>query len=175
MKKITDTILDLVYPVRCPVCNRILIQKEDMVCRECEGVFRYIKDHYCMKCGKPVKPEEEYCHDCRQNKRSFTRGRSVFLYGEKMKQSLLRYKYHGNREYVYYYGKCICTFLGEDIRMWNPDLIIPIPLSKKKRKMRGFNQAEELGRQISEIMGIPLASDVLVKIPEKTGCRTAKM
>ena len=52
-----------------------------------------------MKCGKPVDETEEYCSECRHRERKFIRGRSVFLYNAQMKNSLLRYKYYGSREY----------------------------------------------------------------------------
>jgi ComF family protein len=45
-------------------------------------------------------------------------------------------------------------------------VLIPIPLAKKKLKWRGFNQAEEIGRELAEFLKIPLISDCLVKIKE---------
>jgi len=45
-------------------------------------------------------------------------------------------------------------------------LLIPIPLEKRKLKWRGFNQAEELGKELSKFFKIPLINDVLIKIKE---------
>jgi ComF family protein len=45
-------------------------------------------------------------------------------------------------------------------------VLIPIPLAKKRLKWRGFNQAEEIGRELAEFLKIPLISDCLVKIKE---------
>jgi ComF family protein len=45
-------------------------------------------------------------------------------------------------------------------------VLIPIPLAKKKLKWRGFNQAEEIGKELAEFLKIPLISDCLVKIKE---------
>jgi len=45
-------------------------------------------------------------------------------------------------------------------------VLIPIPLSKRKLKWRGFNQAEEIAKELSEFLKIPLFSDCLVKIKE---------
>jgi competence protein ComFC len=41
--------------------------------------------------------------------------------------------------------------------------LIPVPLEKKKLKRRGFNQAEEIAKELSFFLGIPLLTDCLVK------------
>ena len=44
--------------------------------------------------------------------------------------------------------------------------LVPIPLSRKKLKERGFNQAQEIAKELSLSLKIPLLSDVLLKIKE---------
>lgn len=158
--------LNMLYPRRCPVCHRILRDQKGLVCPECTETFRPIISDYCMKCGKTVKPDEEYCPECRKRRRHFDQGRCGFDYTEKMRQSLVRYKYYGSREYSMYYGSALCEILGQTIRRWKPDVIIPIPLYSRKKRMRGFNQAEELADEIGRIMQMPVASDVLLKVRE---------
>jgi len=45
-------------------------------------------------------------------------------------------------------------------------ILIPVPLEKKKLKWRGFNQAEEIGKELAKFLKIPLIKDALVKIKE---------
>jgi competence protein ComFC len=45
-------------------------------------------------------------------------------------------------------------------------ILMPIPLSKKKLKWRGFNQAEEIAKELAEFFKIPLISDCLFKMRE---------
>jgi len=45
-------------------------------------------------------------------------------------------------------------------------ILIPVPLERKKLKWRGFNQAEEIGKEIAKFLKIPLLNDVLMKIKE---------
>ena len=45
-------------------------------------------------------------------------------------------------------------------------LLMPVPLEKKKLKWRGFNQAQEIGRNLSKFFNIPLLNDILIKIKE---------
>ena len=44
--------------------------------------------------------------------------------------------------------------------------LVPIPLEKRKMKWRGFNQAEEIGKELAEFLKIPLVSDCLIKTRE---------
>lgn len=163
LSNITDIVLNIIYPRRCAVCHRILADQKSLCCPECREVFQVINNDYCLKCGKPVKPEEEYCADCRGRHRSFDRGRSAFVYDDRMRRSLVRYKYYGNREYGRYFAGEICRHLGTEIRRWRPDLIIPVPLTSAKLRMRGFNQAEDLAEKIGFIMKIPVGTAVLCK------------
>jgi len=43
-------------------------------------------------------------------------------------------------------------------------LLFRFPFTREERKKRGFNQAELLGRALSDLSGIPLLPDVLIKI-----------
>jgi ComF family protein len=45
-------------------------------------------------------------------------------------------------------------------------ILVPIPLSKKKMRWRGYNQAEEIARELANFLKIPLISDCLVKLKE---------
>jgi len=45
-------------------------------------------------------------------------------------------------------------------------VLVPVPLSKKKLRWRGFNQAEEIAKELANFLKIPLISDCLIKIKE---------
>lgn len=52
------------------------------------------------------------------------------------------------------------------------EAIIPIPLHKKRKRKRGYNQAELLAGELGNILGLPVYTDVLVRVrdtkPQKT-------
>lgn len=116
-----------------------------------------------MKCGKPVGAEEEYCQECTGRKREFTQGRGIYIYDDRMRSSLVKYKYGGRREYGDFYAAAISTYARDEILRWKPDLLVPIPLHPSKERMRGFNQAEYIAEQIGDFYGIPVSSQILVK------------
>lgn len=159
-------LLEALYPPRCPVCNKILPDRKFRICPVCSGSFHLIEEHYCLKCGKPVPETEEYCVDCKDRKREFCQGRGAFLYNMKMKNSLLRYKYYGSREYGLYYAEEICRHIGIQIKRWNPDILVPVPMTHRKKRIRGFNQAEDLAEKIGELLQIPVTTGLAVKKKE---------
>lgn len=164
MKKSINRILNIIYPRHCPVCHNILKDQKGLVCPGCEDVFVRVGRHYCLKCGKPVKEQEEYCRECQKRNRSFDRNKSVFVYDSRLRQSLVRYKYYGCREYSDYYSYAVCTWAGAEIRVWKPDVIVPVPMTAAKQRQRGYNQAGCLADRIGERMGIPVSHTVLKKI-----------
>lgn len=164
MKKIIYTFLNILYPRHCPVCHKILKDQNGIVCPECENGFSRIGKDYCLRCGKPVKAQEEYCGECRKRSRSFDRNKAVFLYNGKLRRSLVRYKYYGCREYGDFYASAICRYAGRDIMGWSPDVIIPVPLTPKKQRARGFNQAGYLADRIGEKLHIPVSHTLLRKV-----------
>ena len=50
--------------------------------------------------------------------------------------------------------------------IWNESILIPVPMEKKKMKNRGYNQSEELAKELSKILQIPLSLNNLIKIKQ---------
>lgn len=164
MNRFIRMLLNLLYPRHCPVCHRILKDQTGNVCPECVDGFAGIGGDYCLKCGKPVKQGIEYCRECAGRERSFDRNKAIFLYNERLRQSLVRYKYHGYREYGDFYADSICRYAAREILSWKPDVIVPVPLDSRKQRMRGFNQAGYLAERIGLYFGIPVSHSLLVKV-----------
>ena len=47
--------------------------------------------------------------------------------------------------------------------IWENSILIPVPSDAKKIRERGYNQCEELAKELSKILNIPVASDILIK------------
>lgn len=155
-------LLQLLYPLRCPVCDRIVKPAGERICLECLGRLKILTPPWCMKCGKKLAEEGEYCRDCRRKEHAFRRGRALYEY-ESAARSIYRFKYSGRREYGAYFGEQMADYLGPFIRSVSPDALIPIPLHKKRLAARGYNQAELLARAVGERLEIPVCADFLVR------------
>ena len=166
-KSFPGTLTDLLYPRRCPVCDRAVAPFGSLICEACKEDPIYIKEPYCMKCGKELEDEEtEYCGDCMRHRHLFDSGRAVFAY-KSMSDSIYRFKYKDRREYAAYYAECMAARLGEWIVRRKPDALVPVPIHASKRYIRGYNQAELLAKELGRILHIPVESN-LIKRMRKT-------
>lgn len=129
-----EEMVTLLYPRRCPLCQDILTDKAALICMKCRTKAVPIRGPKCKTCGKPVASlETEYCPDCQEKTHFFTSGRAVFLYEKEIRKSVYQFKFHNKREYAGFYVSEMERVCGDEIRTWNPDVIIPIPMYKKKR------------------------------------------
>lgn len=167
MKKLTESFLNILYPRRCPLCHEILKEQDSLICEKCRETLSPIEEPRCCKCGKPVREGEEYCPDCTSAQHFYDRGRGIFVYDERMRQSLVRYKYYGCREYGDFYSRAMCLYGKKELALWKPELIVPVPVHRTKERRRGFNQSAYLAERISGYTGIP-ADLTLVKKIRKT-------
>ena len=124
---------------------------------------------YCMHCGKPLRNEAaEYCPDCVKNlsagKHGFDQGRSLWLHREPVSGALYRFKYRNRRRFGRIFAGGLAEAYAQQIRRWGIGEIIPVPLHPSRRRMRGFNQAEILARELGGLCGLPVRTDVLYRI-----------
>lgn len=167
-----QAILDIIYPVRCPVCGEIVIPKGERICAVCRTKLPYINGPRCMKCSKPLELEEkEYCSDCEHKKYTFDKGYAVWVYNNDMRHSIAEFKYHNKREYAKFYIDEILRLYGKLLLKLAPDVIVPVPLHRSKYQKRGFNQADVLARGIGKTLGLTVLSKLLIRtkktLPQK--------
>ena len=161
---VVEKVIDIFYPKRCAFCDRVLPVGEKFLCSECSGLTPEVGEHYCMKCGKPVEEDEEYCIDCTNKETTFQYGRSVFVYNGLVKDSISRFKYHGRQEYAAFYAHAMYRQFGTWIARIAPDALIPVPIHKERRQRRGYNQAELVALELGRLCKVPVAADYLVRI-----------
>lgn len=172
LKKIFEEGLNLLYPPRCPICEKILMRSEGKICGDCRKGLPYIREPICKKCGKPLKRvEQEYCITCEQEHHEFLCGRAIFLYERSFRQSVQRMKFKNHREYLDFYSEEMIREGQKYLKYWKPKTILPIPMNSRKKRERGFDQSYLLAKKISQLSGIPIVPKALVRsrytLPQK--------
>lgn len=156
-KEAGNLLLDLFYPPRCPICDRILKRKEGLCCAACEKKLPWILEPTCMKCGKMIEREEdEYCGDCRTYAHVFDRGTAAFAYIGALRHSVYRMKAENRRDYLDFYADAMTRALKPYLARWQPERIIGVPMHWQKKWKRGYNQSELLAEKIAKKTGIRL-------------------
>ena len=162
IKDIPGIILDAIYPPICPICNRIA-PPGYRICPGCERKLTYVENPICSKCGKPLVDDAGLCRDCARSDHTYDEGRAVFVYDEYMSKSMYRFKYNGKREFAVYYGQKMYEKLGQKIKSWNVEAIVPVPVHKKRLAERGYNQAYLLAKELSKRLGIPVCDHLVIR------------
>lgn len=164
---IGENVVNLIYPKRCPLCGSVRPYGDQWVCGKCMKNVKWIRDPVCMCCGKSLEgDEQEYCRDCQGIPKHFAKGFPVFRYEGAIKESLYDFKYGNQREYAKFYADCIVSKYGRELKRLVLNGIVPVPVHKKKRRMRGYNQAELIANELEMLLGIPVYPDYLVRVIE---------
>lgn len=154
MKEYKNLFYELLYPNVCPFCGSLV--REGM-CGECEEKVVYVQEPYCKKCGKPVRTEEqEYCFDCEKNRHYFTEGRALFLHKSPVSEAVYAMKYQNRRVYGQFFGRELAEKYNGFMEKRGVELIIPIPLHKSKKRLRGYNQSQIVAGELAKRTGIPM-------------------
>lgn len=161
---IKKKILDLVFPRRCAVCDEPVDRQGTGVCKACVGKIVYIRDPFCMKCGKQLKNgSEEYCEDCQKRRHLYVQGTALYDYGS-MSDSIFRFKYVGRQEYADFYGYELYRKKGEWLRALRPDALVPVPVHRTRKRSRGYNQAQLIAEALSDFSGIPVYNGFIARV-----------
>ena len=178
LKKVKETILELIYPSKCPFCGEIVSAgkkhstEHNGICKACREKLPYIGEVRCMCCGKPLTdPTEEYCYDCTRQKHLFVDGRSLWVHKDAVENAVYAMKYQNRRIYGQTFGKEMAEHFLSYLWERKITLIVPVPLHSRRKRKRGFNQAQELGIRLSAKTGISMRTEFLKRtkktLPQK--------
>lgn len=157
----TDKIMAFLFPNTCPFCGKV---SGTGICDACRKKLPYIREPYCMRCGKPIRRnEDEYCYDCGRHSHFYESGRAVWLHSSSVRPAIYQFKYHNRRIYSCTFAREMVKEYGRLICKWQIAIIVPIPLSKSRKRKRGYNQAELLANEIGRIMNIPVDARSLIR------------
>lgn len=149
-------LINLFYPNICYVCDTELYKNQNIICTNCVNELPITNFH--LDNDNPVK-KVFYGRVPIENATSLL----IFKKKGSVQKLIHGLKYRGHQEIGTYLGKWLGAELAATPAYDNVDLVIPVPLHKKKLRTRGFNQVEEFGKEIASALKIPYIDDVLTK------------
>ncbi|MCS7254348.1 MAG: ComF family protein [Armatimonadota bacterium] len=156
--------LRMLYPPRCLVCDSL---SDEAICVRCFSRLKFIKPPMCALCGKPydeLAQAAPICSDCRRIKRWFDRCRCTVRYEDVAREMIHKLKYSGERRLASEMAKLMVETLND---FSHPvDLVIPVPLHRKRLRERGFNQAWLIADVLSECINARMNSTALIRARE---------
>lgn len=152
--KIRRMALDLVFPRRCVGCGA----GGEYICRKCRTTLARLMPPLCPRCGRP-QPSGILCPDCVSWRAEIDGIRSPFLFEGIIQQAVYQLKYRNLRALVPDLAGLMAEYLRNN--EIPGDVLIPVPLHKKRLRDRGYNQSELLARDLGQQTGIPVISGAL--------------
>ena len=134
--KILDLIAHLLYPWKCVFCESVL--KNTDICHECEEKLPYTV-------GDSAMQKFPFIDKCV----------SPLYYKDKVRASVHRYKFDGCSAYSRRYAALMSDCVENNLDCRSIDVISWIPLSKKRLRQRGYDQARLLAEEIAAKTGLP--------------------
>lgn len=148
-------ILDLLFPKYCVGCKKI----GTYLCPNCEKKIEYLLVQNCPICSKPSF--DGSTHPRCKTKYTIDGVTSITRYSGPIKPAIRQIKYRLVKDLVKTFATLILLHLPQNFPKF--DLIIPIPLSKKRLQERGFNQAAIFGKYLSQSLNIPQSENILIR------------
>ena len=166
INQILKNFISIFYPRSCVACGNALMQNESHFCLSC--LMHLPETNYHLMENSPL----DYVFMGRVPVEKVS---SMLFYkkGNKVQHILHALKYKGNKEVGRFLGEMYGRQLIKSSYYQSVDLIIPIPLHAKKRRIRGYNQSEWIAMGLSQSMNIPYLTEVLLR-SEFTETQTKK-
>ena len=144
-----SALLDLLYPPRCPACGRL---SGELLCRACLPELESISGPICGRCGRPRSVSSNHCPDCAPERPHFSWARSAWIFSGPGREIIYDFKYRNNTHLAEALAETLLPFAGSS------DVVSWVPLARSKKWVRGYNQAELLGRRLARLTGLPAAA-----------------
>lgn len=156
-------ILQLLFPRRCPVCDEIVRPFGEKICLDCLPKLKPVTPPWCMKCGKKISGDQEFCSDCMHRQHKYTKARTLYEYAGAA-PAIYRFKYKGRQEYGDFFGEEMAHYLGDFIQRVHPEVLVPVPLHRRKFQKRGYNQAACLARTLGKSLNLPVDEKLVKRV-----------
>lgn len=149
---LTEDLVNIIFPNLCAVCGKVLVKGENVLCLDCLLSLPRTNLH---------KIQPNIIHE------------RVFSFGCPVERASSLYYYHRDNKYAKLIhdtkyrdrpsvGQHLASLHARELKaagfFEGIDAIVPVPLHFIKRLQRGYNQAEEIGKALALVTGLPVVN-----------------
>lgn len=140
-------LIKLLYPAKCVFCSEIITSRRSKdICEDC-----YAKLPHIGWRGEISRSDR------------FDTLTVLFPYNEMIKDSLTRFKFHGKQSYFRTYADLMHEKLSELINTDEIDYVMSVPLHRRRKIKRGYNQSQLISERVADKLGKPDISKLLLR------------
>ena len=163
-RKVVRASVDLVYPPQCVFCARPLERSVDIaLCEECRNHLAPAGVVQCQRCAATINPMElgDDCVRCRNERYRFNRVLALSRYSGTLRDAVLQMKRSHAEPLMMAMGRLLAERFGDELRLLQHDVALPIPMHWTRRIVRGTNSPELIGQIVARELGIVFAPSSL--------------
>ena len=158
-------VLDLLLPPNCATCDQP-VQRPGQLCVDCFRLTGFVSDPCCFRCGVPfpmasLGGAEQLCPACSLLPPVFGQARAALRYDKQSRRLILPLK-HADRTDLVAALAPLMVRAGAKL-MARADLLVPVPLHRRRLFQRRYNQAALLAHAIARRTRVPVQPDALVR------------
>jgi ComF family protein len=158
----------LLFPVACKICGQVFVAEGGgPACPACWAKIAPWAGSLCRRCGRPLAAQPARrgarCGDCRQP-RPFQRARSYGMYAAELRELLQLFKFGGAEGIGMRLGSALGELLRCEPEYAGAELVTWVPLHWRRRRARGFDQAQLLAREVARKLGLAPARGALRRV-----------
>ncbi len=145
--KFKEAALDFFFPQLCVNCGKEGV----FICNSCAQQITHLQEPFCLRCGIPVS-KNPLCEHCRFWQATIDGIRAPFRFEGVIRQAIHALKYRNLTAVTPLLSQMLFTFVHA--QSWEFDLIVPVPLHRKRLRERGYNQSRLLAGELGRLCGV---------------------
>ena len=152
----------LFFPARCELCGRQRHTRDNgAVCQDCFHGVAVIPKPHCPACGRTTFSEGQRCGACGGERFHFDRVYACVTYEGPMKKLLQKFKFGRKKFLTSFFAGTMARFCEQHLASETRWDVVSVPMDRKRRFERGFNQSELLAARLASSLDRPYVAGAL--------------
>lgn len=150
----------------CLLCDEST-QSRRSICEACETELPWLINQ-CECCALPMPMPGLLCGTCSHHAPAFTHVIAPWLYDFPIDALVTRFKHQGK----WPLGRLLTELLGQSLQhrfdegLERPDVLMPVPLARKRLRQRGYNQASMIANWLGQQLQLNVHEHSLIRVQE---------
>lgn len=155
LRYIANGVIDLLSPRLCPICHA-RVDDKDVICSDCLRALPRTEQ---------LEQRDNITQELFREQRSFERAAAFVFFDQhsQIRPLVHLFKYAATPALAYQLAHEAALDMMQSDFLEGIDVIIPIPLHRRRLRSRGYNQSEYIARALHDVSGIPMDTTHLIR------------
>ena len=149
---------------QCLLCDEPCEGRHPL-CSPCEGELPWL-DGQCAVCAVPLPTRGLICGECQKRPPSYDHVEVPWRFAFPVDVLITRFKHQARWPFGRLLGERLAFHLQHAFAdgLVLPDMLVPVPLARRRLRQRGFNQAQMLAQWLGGALALPVDGRLLERI-----------